>query len=324
MVTNNQKNNDNKVKTLGKAKTLGLIMLLLLAIIITYNTNFSYSWSHGLNYRNVTVDTRVNITNSYPEILQIIINGGNDITLTAGSTTNVSVKVVARDYNGGSTITNVTAVFFDNSTKTFIGPADNNDFYSRVQCNPISGEVNGYNANFTCDFEVYYYANPSTQWMANITINDDAFTPSVNVSAQNVSTILSLYALNVTPLIDYGDMAVTDTSPPIEANITNYGNENINISVKGYAQTEGDGLAFVCQVGNITIDNEKFSLNQTGDYAIDYDSLSNNFQPVTGLTLNQQINDAQQVINSTYWRLYIPPNPFGLCNGSIVFQAEQS
>ena len=36
----------------------------------------------------------------------------------------------------------------------------------------------------------------------------------------------------------------------------------------------------------------------------------------------QQTNDAVPVINTTYWVLYVPPNPFGRCNGTVVFQAE--
>lgn len=315
-------NTIRKNKKSLKKTSLLLISLLVILTTLIVSLDLTYSFTAGPNYRNVTVDTRVNITNAYPEVIEIIINEGNDITLVAGSVANVTIKAVLRDFDGGNTIDNVTAIFYDNFSKNYSGPADNNDYYGPIYCNPIPSEINGYYANFTCEFNVSYFANSGTQWIANVTVHDNNFVPPVNISGYNTSTILSLYALNVTPLIDYGDMAVTDTSSPVQANVTNLGNEYINISVKGYGATEGDGLAFVCQVGTIALSNEKFSLNQTGDFAADYTSLNNNFQNIPGLTLAQQVDDFTPVINSTYWRLYIPPNPFGVCNGSIVFQAE--
>jgi hypothetical protein len=69
--------------------------LLLLLAIIAYAAGtalFTYSWAAGPNYKNVTVDTTVNITNSLPTVLSVIINTDNtttgikNITLNAGTT----------------------------------------------------------------------------------------------------------------------------------------------------------------------------------------------------------------------------------------------
>ncbi len=307
----------------GKGKAIGLLVLSLFTLALLYNALFSLSYSVGPNYRNVSIDTRVNITNAKPEILLVTVT--DPITLNAGSTKYVECNATIRDWNGGNTITNVSASLWDNNTVTQADPDDNNNHYTNSSCTSTS--VNGYYANFTCGFYLYYYANNGSNWVCNVTVVDSyAFNASVgsNDSAFNTTTVNALLALNVTPLIDYGDMAVGDTSGPEEANVTNIGNLAINVSVKGYGSAPGDGLAFVCQIGNISISNEKYSLNASGDFLLDYTALSSTFAQIANLTLSQQTNDTQQVVNSTYWRLYVPPNPFGICNGTIVFQAESS
>ncbi len=303
-------------------KVFALSVLSLILIVLAYNALFSFSYSVGPNYRNVSVDTRVNITQSLPEVLNVMID--NPITLNAGGTRTVSCNASIRDWNGGNTISNVTAVLWNNVSVTQASPDDNNNHYTNLSCQNTS--INGYYANFTCNFSVYYYADAGSGWICNVTATDSyLFNVSVGSSSSNsnLTTINQLLALNVTSLVDYGNMAVGDTSGPEEANVTNFGNQNINVSVLGYGNTSGDGLAFVCQIGNITVANEKFSLNQTDTYA-NYVALSTAYQMIGGLTLPQQTNDSQQVINSTYWRLYVPPNPFGQCNGTIVFQAQSS
>lgn len=292
-------------------------LLLFIAILGIIGTSYSI----GPNYRNISVDTTVNITNSKPEVLIVDIdNGISNITLNAGSTRLVTCNSTVLDYNGGNTIANVTAVFYDGNSVNHTMPEDNNSMYYNTSC--LEQSVNGYYANYTCTFVVEYYANASNNWICNVTANDVYDFNGIDYGWNyNTTEINTLYALNVTSLIDYGDLAVEDTSTAQEANITNFGNVAINVSVYGYGVTPGDGLAMNCDVGNITIANEKFSLNQTGDFVVDYTSLSSVAQDI-GLTIPHQLNDSQQEINSTYWRLFVPPNPFGVCNGTVVFQAE--
>jgi len=314
--------NDNQ-RTDAK-RMLAYAFLGVFVVFALYNALFSFSYSVGPNYRNISIDTRVNITDAKPEVLAVTVE--DPITLNPGGIHVVACNATVRDWNGYADITNVSAVFWDNVTQTYASSDDNNDHYTNVTCN-WTGDDGNYTRYFTCNFSVEYYANAGTDWVCNVTATDSyAFNSSVGDSDSNynITTVTPYYALNVTSLIDYGDMAVGDTSAAKDANITNFGNQNINISLKGYGSVENDGLAFVCDVGNITIDNEKFSLNQTGDYVVDYTSLTTAYQQVLNLTLPQQTNDSVQVTNTTYWRLYVPPNPFGQCNGTIVFQAESA
>jgi len=217
----------------------------------------------------------------------------------------------------------VSAAFFRNVTGVnTTSQDDNNTHYTNASC--AGGTPSGFFRNFTCSFDVLYYANAG-QWICNVTATDPyAFAnASRNQSNYNVTSIDGLLALNVTALIDYGDLAVGDISSPEQANVTNFGNLDINVTVKGYGSTLDDGLSFTCEQGNISIEYEKHNLVGGSDPSA-YTNLSSTLTQVSGLTIPQQTNDSQQEINTTYWLLVVPPNPFGLCNGSVVFQAESS
>ena len=45
-----------------KRRLLGFAVLCMLALVVLHNAFFSLSYSIGPNYRNISVDTRVNIT----------------------------------------------------------------------------------------------------------------------------------------------------------------------------------------------------------------------------------------------------------------------
>jgi hypothetical protein len=70
------------------------IFLSLLLVGFIWMAAFSESYTIGPNYRNISVDTTVNITNALPEVLSVIVNDGNSITLNAGST--IPVECIKR------------------------------------------------------------------------------------------------------------------------------------------------------------------------------------------------------------------------------------
>jgi hypothetical protein len=299
--------------------------LLLGALLYVLGTAiFTLSYSVGTNYRNVSIDTTVNITNSLPEVISVRIDAGaTNITLNAGTYRNITCNTTVRDYNGGSTISNITATFFYNVSPTNSSSADdNNTHYTDANC--TLGSFDTYTRNATCNFLVQYYAN-SGFWVCNVTAQDSYnYTNSTGRSSANNRTHLdALLALNVTALIDYGELSVGDLSSAQQANVTNFGNRNINVSVKGYGANITDGLAMVCDFGNISVQYEKYNLVGGSDLST-YRNLSAAHVHIPGLTISQQTNDSQQSINTTYWVLFVPPNPFGRCNGTIVFQAESS
>jgi hypothetical protein len=297
-------------------------LLLCLSVIYIYNlVPLVLSWGPSANYRNASVRTTVNITQAYPEIINVTCNNGTAITLNPGTTKTASCLVQIRDYNGGNNInsTNGTFYYYLNNS---IDPDDNNTHYTNATC--INETPNGYYVNWTCSFDLWYYANNGT-WKANITVKDNY---NMSVSGSRNATINPLYALNVTQEINFGNMAVGDITgdPPVQANITNFGNRDINITVYGFGGEDpgtGAGLAMNCTVRNISISNERYDLSLATQYP-SMTPITSSATNITGLKVYQQTNDSQQVINSTYWRLNVnlTNNPFGQCNGTVVFSAE--
>lgn len=296
-----------------KDKLFGTIVILaVVAILINISSN-------SLSYDATNVTTRVNITQSQPVILNVTVNGGNAIDLTEGSTTEVQCNITVRDYNGFADIQLVNATFYHNLTSSYNDADDNNYHYTNSSCT-TNTSTDAYTAIHTCSFQTEYYANNGT-WGCYATVQDNQ---PYTVNDTGYGTINALYAINVTSLIDYGNMAVGDTSTTSEtANITNFGNMNLSITVYGYGGnnfTSGNGLAFICDVGNISVDNQRYNItDQAWSNMI---QLTNESATIPGLTVVQQTNDSQQVINNTYWRLYVPPNPFGQCNGTVVLEAQ--
>ena len=295
-----------------RRKLAGISIMLVLVSILLFISMSSDSTAQ-YNYDHVNVTTIVNVTNAAPEILNISLNGNQNIVLAAGGNRNVVCNATIRDWNGFNDldVVNATLYYYLNTSNQ---ADDLNEHYTNTSCTEASTDGQ-YLANYTCSFQVAYFANNGT-WNCNMTVNDSK---NYIDSATNSSVFDALYALNVTDVIDYGNLSVTDYSANVTATVTNFGNRNINVSVLGYGQTQGDGLGFVCTQGtNITVNNEKFSLS-----LVDWGSktpLSTTNQDMN-TTILQQTNDILPETKDTFWQLYVPPNPFGVCTGTVRFTA---
>jgi hypothetical protein len=305
-----------------KSTNIPIIVALLIVVAILFfvvPTSFAANIV-GTNYKNVTVRTSVNITNSNPEVLALVAYDTsnvslNNITVNAGALKSISCNASVRDWNGYNDITLVSATLY-HITNNSIGPNSNNTHYTNSSCT-LNASTGTYTGWYTCTFDLLYYANNGT-WTCNVTARD---TYSKNGSLTNTTYLYPVYALNITDGIDYGPVAVETFSSDIGANITNFGNMNINITVEGYGVTRGDGLAMNCTInGNITVGNEKFATSAGVAYA-SKNNLTSSAALIPGLMMPKQSNDTQ-VINATYWQLYIPPNPAGNCTGFVIFSAE--
>jgi len=269
--------------------------------------NFVYS------YNDWNVTTQVNVTNAGPDILNISVNGNLNVTLNAGSTYTLTCNASLRDYNGFNDIdvVNATLYFFRNTS----GQSDDrNEHYTNVSCEEREND-GSFLVNYTCTFEVYYFANNGS-WYCNVTANDSYnFGGSLNKSF----FINPLYALNVTDMIDYGNLSVYDYSDNETATVTNYGNRPMNISVLGFGTVLGDGVGLVCTQGsNISVGNQRF-YKSAQDWAIKIPLGATNRD--MNVTLPQQQDEVTQIIQDTFWQLYVSPNPYGLCSGKIRFTA---
>jgi hypothetical protein len=297
-----------------------LTFLLVGSILTILPVSFAANIVGG-NYKNITVHTSVNISNSNPEVLAMIVYDTtnvslNNLTLNAGATKSITCNASVRDWNGFNDIVKVNATLWHEATSTYNASNDNSSHYTNTSC-ILNYSTGTYTGVYTCTFDTMYYSNNGT-WICNVTTTDNY---NATGSLTNTTYIYPLYALNITDGIDYGNVPVEGMSNDIQANITNFGNMGINISVEGYAITRGDGLAMNCSIfGNIPVNYEKFALDNNTVYA-SKNTLTTTPGMIPGLTMPKQINSTL-ILNSTYWQLYIPPNPAGNCSGFIIFSAE--
>jgi len=293
-----------------------LIILCALAFIVVSAAQFTISFSQGPNNRNVSVDTWVNITGSIPIIQKVLI--GNPITLGAGAEKIISCNVSIQDYNGYDDVDTVNATLF-RTTVSLTAPDNNNTHYTNTSCAEIAGQASGNNVNYTCTFGVWYYAQNGT-WNCTAVVNDSI---NLNSTLSNLTNISALFALNVTEQINYGQLAMGDTSGKIRANVSNLGNTPINVTVEGYGTTIGDGIGMVCEVGTLSLGLQHFAQNNTAAYAA-MQALTGAQQMILNFTVPKATNNNGS-LNDTYWQLYLDPleNAFGVCNGTVIFQAEQ-
>lgn len=282
----------------------------------------------GDNHRNITVHTYLNITHSKPDVLNVTVSEApnvsmNNITLVAGGTKKVLCNATVRSWEGFIDIQKVNATLYHLATSSSNSSDDNNSHYTNVSC-AINSSLGPFIGWYECYFDVMYYVNNGT-WVCNVSVANSYTVVNSNFtgSGYNTTVFYPLYALNVTDGIDYGGVAVEEYSTPDRsANLTNLGNMNINITVEGYGVTRGDGLAMNCSLtGNIAVENERFSASSGQAYGAKTPLTSAaGGVMIPSLTMPKQINSTL-VENSTYWQIYVPPNPAGNCTGNIIFTA---
>ncbi|RLE42643.1 hypothetical protein DRJ48_03105 [Candidatus Woesearchaeota archaeon] len=271
---------------------------------------------------NTSVLTKLNVSNVAPWVINPVVYkqgtpAGNNIVLEEGTTINVRCNATINDTNGVNDISSVNATFY---LSGYTGAADYNTLYKNTSCTQVY-QISNIAAYYSCNFQVWYFANNGT-WECNMTALDTGGLSNYSV-AQNI--IDPLYAINLsTTEIDFGELDPGQSSTDQVVNVTNFGNMNLTIAVKGYGVTDGDGWAMNCTVGNISIGYERYAL----DPGIAWDSmtqLTSSFTNIAGLTVYQRVDDNDNAMinstNSTYWKIKAPLGTRGQCNGTLVFSA---
>ncbi|MCF7865844.1 hypothetical protein K9M18_00210 [Candidatus Woesearchaeota archaeon] len=281
------------------------------------NGIYNYTISCTDQYSNIgQSETRtINISVHSPEI--IIMSPDTNIMLNAGSTTIIECNATAQDLNGNTQIQGMNMTLYSETTNHLAADNERNK-YTNNSCLEISAFGN--QKNYSCTFELEYYAINGT-WTCNATTIDQYGYTGANNS--NL-TIYPLYAINTSKtLIDYGDVqAGKETS---EENITlyNIGNQQISINAKGYGGTNpitGNNMAMMCDLGqNISIEKHKYATIQGQSYS-SKTSLSS-INQATGITINNQIAPGLLPEQDMYWQIKTDTGSGVQCNGTIVLTA---
>jgi len=287
-----------------------------------------------------TVDyTHLNITTSYepacvyfngstggglqdnpPAVSAVSLDDGltspsDELDLNAGTTRQAWCNFTVSDNDGYQNVSIVNATLYS----SVVAPTaiDNNrTHYTNTSCTLVAGVGNV--ANYSCGFALWYYAVNGT-WNCLVKATDGG-------SLTNASAAVSmnaLYAVNLSSeLLDYGSLTEGETSTERTANLSNIGNMNITLKVLGYGNTLGDGVAFVCPQETLSYDSHRYS-NVSGSFATKW-LLTGAFAPLN-VSINATTNGTPW-IKQSFWQVQIPTTgePSGVCNGTIVFQAEAS
>lgn len=302
---------NDTINDVEKDVTLNFSKILELGNYIwNINCTDSYGNSKDSGLYNFTMNAH------YPEIKLIELE--QNIVLNAGGIKRVFCNVTIEDLNGGNDVKDVNATFY-HATSTSEDSDDNNTHYTNSSCLYLGSTGN--TADFECSFSLYYYAL-NGGWECNVSANDFG---NLLVSDYNATQIDTLYAINVSsPVLNFGDLSPGHYSNEKVLEITNIGNQPVNVSVLGYGGSDpvtGDGFALSCEYGdNVDISNERYSLESGFFY--DKHELTSNLKQIN-LTLAKQSEPTTFVTDATYWQLYLPFVERGVCEGTIQFFAGE-
>jgi hypothetical protein len=212
----------------------------------------------------------------------------------------------------------VNATLYD-STYSPGSPDNRNNHYSNASCQLVSASENY--ANYTCSFSVYYYANPS-EWKCEVTAAD---INGLEGSRSKNLSINSLYGLSIYPgYINFSSMhAGQNSTSDVNITITNYGNIEVDITLYGYGSAIGDSLSMNCTAGNISIDNERYSLTPGLTYA-GMNPLSGTAMQIDAFNLEKQTLESTNSSRKVHWKIGVPLGIGGSCNGNVVIGAVPS
>ncbi|MBI3027830.1 hypothetical protein HYY70_07000, partial [Candidatus Woesearchaeota archaeon] len=277
-----------------------------------------------INFTLLVNDTYGNVNRT--QFILAVVNWNTTLALSIFSPIDLSIddtifaacNATITDNDNRSDIKNVNATFYQ-SIISSSAPDDNNNHYSNNSC--IAVQNSTYESNYSCGFNLQYYANNGT-WRCNITVVDlDDSKVFGNISA----TVSELIAIDVFPTVmDYGVLQPFNISNQTNITIRNIGNIALNVSVRSLTPSESLAylnLSMVCERGNISNDNLRFSV--VNGTAFSQMQPLNNESQLINFTLPQRTNDISlgNDTNATFWRLQIPAIPAGYCNGTMLFSA---
>ncbi|RMD65654.1 hypothetical protein D6817_05665, partial [Candidatus Pacearchaeota archaeon] len=289
-------------------------------LVVVHAENSSYEGFANSTLAKAPSVTEINVTlnkiKGRPLLSNVVVDDEfpsppDEIDLVGGGVKFVNCTGNVKDNEGYTDITNLTAVFYDSSQVNASSTDDNNNHYTNSSCALYN--CSGTSCNFTCGFEVWYYANAneSQSWICEVNATD---TKGSSTTSSDSVSINSLLAISFPGTIDYGVVKPKEVSNESKGNVTNLGNVVIDIALEGYARSPGDNYSMNCTGGvNISIGFEKYNLTSSnpGDLTLSqfeqlYKNLTSSFVNETSFDLDFRKNDTfNEATRETYWRIYL-------------------
>jgi hypothetical protein len=308
-----------------------LVVLFIYLFLLSF-----FPLSSSVVGQNVTVTTTLEVGAVYPEILNISIDDGVNVTLVPNSTQNVMCHALIQDWNNITDVYLVNATLFHSTSSA--GAADNNNtHYTNSSCAidtnthdkfGVSDDI--WHGLANCSFDVLYHAE-SGVWNCTVYVEDVTNRSNVETDEGAIDELLAIGMQNT---IDYGVVNSTDVSGEQQVDVENVGNVELNLTLDGYAQSIADGYAMNCSkgvVGNqfIPIMYEKYNLTNTtsdglinslSDFENYYENMTSTGAPsVRQFNLFKRNTTRALATEPVYFRIYVPKGIAGTCEGNIEF-----
>jgi hypothetical protein len=220
----------------------------------TYLVDSHYFAATGANQG---ANTSFTVNNTTPSVSAVAVNGGSNMTLTEGTTTNITLAATITDTNSCTDISAVVASLY----RTGIGYSscddnaeDNDNYcYADVSCsavgagNTCTGTTDA-SVDYTCTVAVQYHADPTDTstvyptetWKDTFEATDDDAAAGTGEVSSGVE-VNSLVAYDVSTSISYGSLSVGQKNDPLDktTTITATGNVGLDEELSGTDMTSG-------------------------------------------------------------------------------------
>ena len=186
------------------------------------------------------------IGNVPPSVSNVTLNGGNDIALIEGTTTLISATATVTEANGYADLYSISSTLY----RTSLGPscvADPNDCYQGTPSECSFSGCSGTSCTATCNFNVWYFAQPTDvgtpwagdSWSASMTAVNLA--GSTGTASSTGVSLLSLLAFETTSTIGYGSFSQGTVMANLTATsvVRSSGNVAMNVDVYGTNMVNG-------------------------------------------------------------------------------------
>jgi len=277
-------------------------------------TYYSYVFdSHNLAATNNPFPGKsYTVNNVAPTVSNVVVNGAADITLTAGTTTNVTVTGTVTDANSCQNLSSVKTSVYRSGTgysACDTAPELNYNYcYSLVTCSVSGGSCTGATdaaADYSCTVTMQYHADPTDAvtvysaetWLGTILATDSGSLTGT-AEASTPIEVASLTALSLDALISYGNVGLGEDTGATNSTttVTAIGNVGLDTDVSGTTMTNG--------TDTIPIANQKYSTS-TFTYSLGGTALSGTPTEVE-LNVQKTTAIASPATKLMYWGIAIP------------------
>jgi len=273
----------------------------------------------GTPLDNYSKIARINLTHA-PEVSNVTLNGGENIALIESTTTLVYATATATDLDGFADLSYATATIYRLGVGDKCTPNENNCYQiPQSQCS-FSG-CSGTTCQVSCSAKIQYFADPtdigtfaSEAWRASLTVVD-----SSAKSGQGTSSpveLLTLLAIDVTPLVDYGTLNVGEDTGSKNSTTTviNTGNASLDVNVSGTDLTTSGS--------SIAVNNQKYATSTFTYSSCSFCSLLSSTTSLLPLNLPKPNSSSTSVSDNVFWGIFVPIGTAGLTHqGQITFTA---